>query len=93
MAQNPFDDDNGTFYALVNHEDQYSLWPTFKPVPDGWSIVFGAPDGRSRQDVLDWIDKTWDDQRPKSLRDFITSHEATNTPIAATSHGATVTSG
>lgn len=68
MTVNPFEDPNGVFYALVNDEDQYSLWPTFKAVPDGWNIVYGAPEGAPRQDVLDWIDRTWTDMRPKSLR-------------------------
>lgn len=74
MAINPFDDPNGVFYALVNDEDQYSLWPTFKIVPDGWRIVYGAPDGVPRQDVLDWIERTWTDMRPKSLRDQTIAH-------------------
>ena len=26
---NPFDDENGRFYVLVNDENQHSLWPTF----------------------------------------------------------------
>jgi MbtH protein len=76
MPQNPFDDDSGTFYALVNDEEQFSLWPTFKPVPTGWTVVFGSPDGAPRQEVLDWIDKTWTDLRPRSLRDFIAEQEA-----------------
>jgi MbtH-like protein len=33
MSANPFDDDNGAFYVLVNDEDQHSLWPTFVGVP------------------------------------------------------------
>lgn len=75
MSNNPFDDDNGAFFALVNHEEQYSLWPTFKPVPGGWTIVHGAPDGLPRQEVLAWIDRAWTDLRPKSLRDFAAQYE------------------
>jgi MbtH protein len=26
---NPFEDENGNYYALINEEGQYSLWPTF----------------------------------------------------------------
>ncbi|WP_130839251.1 MbtH family protein [Corynebacterium neomassiliense] len=74
MAKNPFDDDEGTFYALVNHEQQYSLWPTFKDVPGGWEIAFGGPDGAPRQEVLDFIENTWTDIRPKSLRDTIAQY-------------------
>ncbi|MDE1145055.1 MAG: MbtH family protein [Azospirillaceae bacterium] len=71
MSSNPFDDATGTFYALANAEEQHSLWPAFKAVPQGWTIVYGAPDGAPRQEVLDWIDRTWIDMRPKSLRDRI----------------------
>jgi MbtH protein len=68
MSSSPFDDAQGTFYALVNDEEQYSLWPTFKEVPAGWQVAFGGPDGAARDAVLAWIDKTWTDMRPKSLR-------------------------
>ncbi|MBB3115881.1 MbtH family protein [Corynebacterium bovis] len=68
MAGNPFDDPDGTFYALVNDEGQYSLWPTFSPVPDGWTIAHGGPDGTTRDDALEFIDRTWTDMRPESLR-------------------------
>ncbi len=67
MSTNPFDDPEGIFFALVNDEGQYSLWPTFKEVPDGWSIAYGADNGASRKDVLDWIDRAWMDMRPKPL--------------------------
>ncbi len=64
MATNPFDDENGTFYALVNDEGQHSLWPTFVDVPSGWTIVFGAD---TRQSCLDHIEAVWTDMRPRSL--------------------------
>ncbi|GAA3808778.1 MbtH family protein [Amycolatopsis tucumanensis] len=64
MVTNPFDDDNGRFYALVNDEGQYSLWPTFAEVPAGWRIVFGED---SRQACLDHIEANWTDMRPRSL--------------------------
>jgi uncharacterized protein YbdZ (MbtH family) len=64
MSTNPFDDENGTFYALVNDEGQYSLWPTFAPVPAGWSVQLG-PD--TRRACLDHIETHWTDLRPKSL--------------------------
>ncbi|GLZ40768.1 MbtH family protein [Actinokineospora sp. NBRC 105648] len=64
MSTNPFDDENGTFHALVNDEGQYSLWPTFADVPAGWSIVFGAD---TRAACLAYIETTWTDMRPRSL--------------------------
>ena len=28
MSTNPFEDPDATYLVLVNHEGQYSLWPT-----------------------------------------------------------------
>lgn len=64
MSTNPFDDEDGEFVALVNEEKQYSLWPTFAPVPDGWTVAHGP--GR-RADVLAFIESVWTDLRPASL--------------------------
>ncbi|CAL9507815.1 MbtH family protein [Saccharothrix sp. NPDC042600] len=61
---NPFDDDSGRFYALVNDEGQYSLWPTFAEVPAGWRVVFGED---SREACLAHIEAAWVDMRPRSL--------------------------
>ena len=36
---NPFDDDNGSFFVLVNDGAQQSLWPTFADIPDGWRVT------------------------------------------------------
>lgn len=62
---NPFDDEDGVYQVLVNDEGQHSLWPSFAPVPDGWTSVFG-PD--NRQACLAYVDEHWTDMRPKSLR-------------------------
>ena len=64
MSTNPFDDENGIFYALINNEGQYSLWPTFADVPAGWAIVHGA---QTRRSCLDYIEEHWRDMRPKTL--------------------------
>lgn len=66
MSTNPFEDENGTYFVLVNDEGQHSLWPHFIAVPDGWRVVFGEA---SRQDCLDHVERTWTDMRPKSLID------------------------
>lgn len=66
MSNNPFDDDKGTFYVLVNDEEQYSLWPAFADVPAGWRVVFGESE---RAQCLDFVEKTWTDLRPRSLRE------------------------
>jgi MbtH protein len=61
---NPFDDDNQEFYVLINDEGQYSLWPTFKKIPKGWTAV-GQPG--ARKDCVAYIQATWTDLRPLSL--------------------------
>ncbi|HTE39529.1 MAG TPA: MbtH family protein [Steroidobacteraceae bacterium] len=61
---NPFEDENGTYVALINDEGQYSLWPTFVEVPTGWTVVFNE---NSRQNCLDYINTHWTDMRPASL--------------------------
>jgi MbtH protein len=61
---NPFDDPDGRFLVLVNHEKQYSLWPEFADVPAGWTTVFGVAD---RASCLDYINANWTDMRPRSL--------------------------
>ncbi|WP_077042154.1 MbtH family protein [Rhodococcus sp. MTM3W5.2] len=66
MSTNPFDDETGRFYVLVNEEEQYSLWPAFSAVPSGWNAVFGED---SRSSCLEYIENNWTDMRPKGLRE------------------------
>lgn len=61
---NPFDDEEGEFFVLVNDEGQHSLWPTFRDIPTGWTAV--GPRG-ARQECLAYIETHWTDMRPKSL--------------------------
>jgi MbtH protein len=61
---NPFEDENGTFHVLVNDEGQHSLWPSWKEVPAGWTIVHKSD---KRAACLDYINANWTDMRPKSL--------------------------
>lgn len=62
---NPFEDPDHAYLVLQNDEGQYSLWPEFAAVPAGWQVVRG-PGPRSEQ--LAYIDETWVDMRPTSLR-------------------------
>ncbi len=71
MSTNPFDDETGHFYVLINDEEQYSLWPVFAEVPAGWRIVFGEDGVTARQACLDYIAEHWTDMRPKSLREAV----------------------
>lgn len=60
----PFDDPEATFVVLVNAEGQFSLWPEFIDVPDGWEISHPAA---SRAECLAFVDRNWTDLRPVSL--------------------------
>jgi MbtH protein len=61
---NPFDDEDGLFFVLVNGEGQHSLWPEFATIPAGWENVFGPG---PRKSCLDHIEINWTDMRPNSL--------------------------
>lgn len=61
---NPFEDEDGTYFALVNDEGQYSLWPAFAEIPGGWTVAFGED---SRAACLNFVEENWTDMRPKSL--------------------------
>lgn len=63
-----FDREDGIFQVLVNHEEQYSIWPDWKAVPGGWNDVGIRGDKKT---CLDYIEKTWTDMRPLSLRRFM----------------------
>lgn len=66
MSTNPFDDENGRFCVVVNDEDQHSLWPVFTEVPAGWRVVFGEA---SKAECLEYVERSWTDLRPRSLRE------------------------
>jgi MbtH protein len=53
------------FVVVVNHEEQYSIWPEYKTVPAGWRQVGEA---RSKELCLEHIKSVWTDMRPLSLR-------------------------
>lgn len=61
-----FDDDDQTRYTVVvNHEEQYSIWPADRDLPLGWKPV--GKEG-TKQECLDYIEEVWTDMRPLSLR-------------------------
>ena len=58
-------EDTTIYTAVMNHEEQYSIWPADRELPPGWSAV-GEPG--PKQEVLAWIEEVWTDMRPLSLR-------------------------
>lgn len=62
---NAYTIDGDLFKAIINDEEQYSIWPEKKDVPSGWKEV-GFTGTKSQ--VTEFIDKNWTDMRPASLR-------------------------
>ena len=60
-----FDNENARFLVVINHEQQYSIWPEYKAIPEGWSAVGMSGD---KATCLAHIEKVWTDMRPLSLR-------------------------
>jgi MbtH protein len=57
--------DNGRYRVVVNHEQQYSIWPTDRELPRGWNAT---GDEGARAECLARIRELWTDMRPLSLR-------------------------
>jgi MbtH protein len=54
------------FTVVINDQEQYSIWPTYRPVPAGWKTV-GVTGNKT--ECLEHINQSWTDQRPRRLRD------------------------
>jgi len=55
-----------TRYAVViNHEEQYSVWPAHMKAPEGWKFTKVAGD---LGHCMDYIEEVWTDMRPLSMR-------------------------
>jgi MbtH protein len=51
--------------VVVNHEEQYSIWPVDRELPSGWR---DAGKVGSKEECLAYIEQVWVDMRPLSLR-------------------------
>jgi MbtH protein len=60
------EDDSERMFAVVrNDEEQYSIWPADRAIPDGWQP---AGPTTAKPECLAYIDEVWTDMRPLSLR-------------------------
>jgi uncharacterized protein YbdZ (MbtH family) len=58
-------DDQATYVVVINHEEQYSIWPADCELPHGWqSVGHQGP----KPECLEYIKEVWHDMRPLSLR-------------------------
>jgi MbtH protein len=62
------EEDSTPYKVVVNHEEQYSIWPVDRENPKGWRDV-----GRSgtKAECLAYIKEVWTDMRPLSVRNRI----------------------
>ena len=57
--------DNTIYKVVINHEDQYSIWPVERENPFGWRE---AGKSGTKAECLAYIKEVWTDMRPLSLR-------------------------
>ena len=58
-------EDNTIYKVVVNHEEQYSIWPVVMQNPNGWTEVGKRG---SKAECLAHIKEVWTDMRPLTLR-------------------------
>ena len=57
--------DETVYNVVMNHEEQYSIWPAYRENALGWSSVGKSG---SKDECLAYIETVWTDMRPLSLR-------------------------
>lgn len=60
-----YDAEQQRYVVVINHEEQYSIWPADRAVPLGWTSV--KYEG-SKEQCLSHIEQVWTDMRPRSVR-------------------------
>src|ERR1044072_1689119 len=63
--QHSEDEDKTIYKVVLNHEEQYSIWPEYKENPPGWN---DAGKTGTKAECLAYIKEVWTDMRPLSLR-------------------------
>ena len=58
-------EDTTTYKVVVNHEEQYSIWPADRENALGWR---DAGKSGNKAECLAYIKEVWTDMRPLSLR-------------------------
>jgi MbtH protein len=65
--------DTTTYKVVVNHEEQYSIWPDYRENPLGWR---DAGKSGTRDECLAYVTEVWTDMRPLSLREKMAALDA-----------------
>jgi MbtH protein len=64
----PDDEDTTVYRVVVNHEEQYSIWPSHLDIPAGWREA-----GKTglKDECLAFVREVWTDMRPLSVRQWM----------------------
>ena len=65
MAWEDQEDENHIYHVVMNHEEQYSIWPADRDIPAGWQE---AGKTGPKAECLAYIKEVWTDMRPLSVR-------------------------
>ena len=58
-------EDTTVYRVVVNHEEQYSIWPDGREIPRVWR---DAGKAGAKDECVAYIKEVWTDMRPLSLR-------------------------
>jgi MbtH protein len=58
-------EDTLIYKVVINHEEQYSIWPARRENPSGWR---DAGKTGTKAECLAYVGEVWTDMRPLSLR-------------------------
>lgn len=59
------EEDTSRFKVVINHEEQYSIWPADRENAAGWR---DAGKEGTKAECLAFVEAEWTDMRPLSLR-------------------------
>ena len=65
-------EDRTIYKVVINHEEQYSIWPVDRENPLGWR---DAGKSGTKAECLAYIGEVWTDMRPLSLRKRMDAQE------------------
>ncbi len=64
---------NTVFSVVVNHEEQYSIWPSQLRMPAGWKAT--GKEGK-KAECIRHIEEVWTDMRPLIFKELLNKMEA-----------------
>ncbi len=59
------EEDLTRYKVVLNHEEQYSIWPADRTNPLGWT---DAGKSGTKAECLAFVKEVWTDMRPRSVR-------------------------